>query len=184
MPHKLPAPTHSLQHGKALMTEKYWQNRGPLYQIVPDRECIKIPGCLRDGHHINRKSSRTRANGIVALTNFTKPVVTKIYDLAPGGVSFLYANETEITESALKMDILIFDILTNFEYLISQVSGNVKSKRLVTHPKSKAPTWRYSVAFVDLDSAKQNRLKVIFSRIPPINEQIFFPCCLRKSYDY
>lgn len=136
-----------------------------------------------DVHHTKRTSNRTRTNGIVALTNFAKPVVTKIYDIAPGGVSFLHSSEIDSTESALQMDILIFDNLTNFEYLINEIKGCVKSKNLVEEPKSKKPIWRYSVAFIDLDSEKQQRLKILFNRVPPANDQISYARYLKASYD-
>ncbi len=135
------------------------------YQNEFDMQSIYTPGTLLNVLHNKRKSNRTRAYGIVALTSLTKPVVTKIFDIAPGGVSFIYAEEMDVTESALEMDILIFDILTNFEYLINQFTGRVKSKKLVADPKSKVSTWRYSVEFVDLDSEKQNRLKIFFSMV-------------------
>ncbi len=126
------------------------------------------PGTLLDVHHTKRKSNRTRANGIAALTNFPKPIVTRIYDIALGGISLLCAEEMDVTEGALKMDILIFDILTNFEYLINQVTGHFKSKKLVTDPKSKTSTWRYSVEFVGLDSGRKNRLKMLFTLVSPV----------------
>jgi len=111
-------------------------------------------------------------HGIVALTNGAKPAVTKINDLAPGGVSFFWANEMDIMESTLEMDILIFDIQTNFEFLINQVTGRVKSKKMVCDPINKAPTWRYSIEFVDLDSVKQNSLEKFFTRTQQANTQV------------
>ena len=124
-------------------------------------ECIYTPGTLLDVHHTKRKSTRIMANGIVALTNFVKPVVTKIYDIAPGGVSFLYVDEMDVAAEALEMDILIFNVQTDFEYLINQVMGRVTSKKLFTDRNSRLPTWRYGVEFVDIDSEKQNKLKML-----------------------
>ncbi len=178
--HHLPTtPKEPAKTGEVLKTENNRQSLASLYQNEFNGECMYTPGTLLDVHHTKRKSNRTRANGIVALTNFTKPVVTRIYDIAPGGISLLCAEEMDVTDGALKMDILIFDILTNFEYLINQVTGRIKSKKLVAHPKSKTPAWRYSVAFVDFDSSMQNRLKSICKRIPPVNDQVFYECCLK-----
>lgn len=134
------------------------------YRNILDREWSYTPGTLLDVHHTRRKSTRTMANGIVALSNFAKPIVTKIYDIAPGGVSFLYADEMDVEEVALEMDILIFNILTNFEYLLNQVMGRVTSKKLVAGPKSRIPAWRYGVEFVDLDSDKHKQLKYLMRR--------------------
>ncbi len=128
--HHLPTtPINPQKPGKVSKTENNRQTLATFYQSELGRVCIYTPGTLLDLHHSKRKAYRIRTNGIVALTNFAKPVVTKNYDIGPGRVSFLYANETDITESALKMDILIFDILTKFEYLINQVKGRVKSKK-------------------------------------------------------
>ncbi|TKB28426.1 hypothetical protein FCL47_02775 [Desulfopila sp. IMCC35006] len=114
---------------EVLNTENSRQSLPSFYQNGFDRECIYTPGTLLDVHHTKRKSNRIWANGIAALTNFPKPVVTRIYDIAPGGISLLCAEEMNLIEGALKRDILIFDILTNFEYLINQVTGHVKSKK-------------------------------------------------------
>ncbi len=107
----------------------------------------------------NRKSIRFKTNGIVALTNFTKPVVTNIYDIAPDGVSFLHANACDICNNHLKMDILIFDKHSDSEYFISQVTGRVKSRKLVTDLKSNTPVWLFSVEFMDFDSSNQKILQ-------------------------
>lgn len=164
--HLQTTPKEPAKTGEVSKTENNRQSLASFYQNEFDRECIYAPGTLLDVHHTKRKSNRTRANGIAALTNFAKPVVTRIYDIALGGISLLCAEEMDVTDGALKMDILVFDSLTNFEYLINQVTGHVKSKKIVTDPKSKSPTWRYSVEFVGLDSVEQNRLKMLFTLVP------------------
>ena len=143
------------------------------YQNIPDRECTYIPGTLLDIDHTKRKSIRTITNGIVALTNLAMPVVTKIYDIAPGGVSFVYFDEIDVTEGSLEMDILIFNIRTEFEYLLDQVMGRVRSKKFLADPKSRKPTWRYGVEFVDLDREKQQRLKILCNPIASASKQEF-----------
>lgn len=111
-----------------------------------------------------RKSTRFNSNGIVALTSFAKPVVTNIYDIATGGVSFLHTNEWDICSNHVDMDILIFDNHSDSEYFISHVTGRVKSRKLVIDLKSNAPVWRFSVEFIDFDSLKQNMLQIFCSR--------------------
>jgi hypothetical protein len=106
-----------------------------------------------------RQAIRFKTNGIVALTSFAKPVVTNIYDIAPGGVSFLHANEWDICNNQFKMDILIFDKHSDSEYFISQVTGRVKSRKLVTDLKSNTAVWRFSVEFIHFDSLKQRMLQ-------------------------
>lgn len=103
-----------------------------------------------------RISTRFRANGIVALPGFEKPIVARVYDIATNGVSFLHVNEQGITSSEIEMDILIFDIQSDDEFFINQIKGRVKSKELVADPQNKAPIWLFSVEFVDLD-AKHSR---------------------------
>ncbi len=121
-------------------------------QLLFDKSCR--PFRFSTGDHLKkkRKSLRFRVKGIVALTNFEQPVVTNIFDIASGGVSFLHAREQDIPNKEFKMDILIFDSQTDLEYFISQIKGRIKSKDLVIDPKSKEPRWRFSVEFVDLDS--------------------------------
>lgn len=133
--------------------------------------------------HCRRKAHRILLNGIVALTNFAKPAVTRIYDIGPGGVSFLSVDELDCSSSALKMDILIFDIQTNFEFLINQVTGWVKGKILSTDPISRAPAWRYSVEFVLSDSIEQNKLKSFFKRIQQVNSQFSIANSQTAAYD-
>ena len=89
-----------------------------------------------DRQKTTRKSNRLRAKGIVVLASFDKPVVTNIYDIASGGVSFLYASEIARVTGEFKMDILIFDNQTNFEYFFTQIKGQVTSSALVCDPKS------------------------------------------------
>ena len=101
-----------------------------------------------------------RTNGIVALTSFDKPVVSLIYDIAEGGVSFLHACESAIIEDEFPMDILIFDIITNFEYYISHVRGRVKGRQQVAGPNNKFPAWRYHVEFLDLNEKKSQLLQI------------------------
>ena len=111
-----------------------------------------------------RKSTRFKINGIVALTSFAKPIVTNIYDIAPDGVSFLHDNAWDICNNQFKMDILIFDNHSDSEYFISQVTGRVKSRKLVTDLKSNKPVWLFGVDFIDFDSSHQKMLQTFCSR--------------------
>lgn len=142
-----------------------WQRLVAYYKTLYEREDSISLASHSDYHNTKRKANRLNTNGIVVLTNFDQPVVTKICDISPGGVSFLHANEIDVINSKIEMDILIFDILADFEYLIDQVSGHVKSKKLIADPKSHTPTWRFSVEFIDMDSSKKNMLKILFSLI-------------------
>lgn len=168
---------------KILLTANSRQSMAASSQNESDREYTDTANMLGGGH-TKRKSHRTRTNGIVALINFAKPVVTKIYDISPEGVSFLYAGEIDIAEDVLHMEILIFNNLTNFEYLINQIKGHVKSKNLVADPKSKTTSWRYSVEFVDLTREQLNRLKTFFNRVPQIKDLVSDNCHLKASYDF
>lgn len=110
-----------------------------------------------------RKSTRHKAKGIVVLTKFEAPIVTCICDIGQGGLSFFSTNEKDVTENEFKMDILLFEGKSDFEYFIAQVKGRVKSKHLVAHTESKAPIWRFGVEFLDLDSAEPSMLKACCS---------------------
>ena len=114
----------------------------------------------------------------MALTDSGTPVVSLIYDLAQGGVSFLHGGTTEIRNDELHMDILIFDILMDFEYFINQVKGSVKGRRLVLDPKSNVPVWRYHVEFRDLDYMKINLLQSFCDTADPSP----LPACLSNTY--
>ncbi len=52
------------------------------------------------------------------------------------------------------MDILVFDILMDFEYYFSHIKGRVKDQQLVADSRSIAPVWRYHVEFLELDKSK------------------------------
>ena len=169
------------------MTEKNDENNrqrlATFYKTLYEREeSLSLAGHA-DHDNTKRKTNRFNTNGIVALTSFDQPVVTRICDISPGGVSFLHAEEMDVFDSPIQMDILIFDILSDFEYLIHEVQGHVKSKNLVSDPKSNTPTWRFSVEFVDLDSSKKNMLKILFSLVRTKNVQPPGDSCQKLSYD-
>ena len=133
------------------------------HENVSNRQDTRRPGKQGGCKSIRRKSKRLRTNGIVALTCFEKLVVNNIYDIAEGGVSFLQANENEISKSEFEMDILIYDGLTDFEYLISRIKGRVKWKGLVFDPEIDRPIWRFNVEFTDLDGSQQYKLQRLYS---------------------
>lgn len=110
-------------------------------------------------------STRFRANGIVALPGCEKPIVARIYDLAADGMSFLHVNDQGIAASETVMDILIFDAQSDDEFLISQIKGCVKSKELIADPENKAPIWRFSVEFADLDFEHRQVLETCLSLV-------------------
>ncbi len=114
-------------------------------------------------HGSRRKADRFKTHGIVALTSFEKPIAASIYDIALGGVSFITANEMEICRNEFRIEILIFNSLTDFEYLISQVMVRVIWKGLVFDPEIHKPIWRFNVEYIDLDSLQQRKLQGLYS---------------------
>lgn len=130
-----------------------------------------------------RKSPRFKTNGIVALTSFAKPVVTNIYDIAPAGVSFLHANAWDICSNQFKMDILLFDNHCDSEYFISQVTGRITSRKLVTDLKSNTPVWLFSVAFMDFDSSNQKMLQAFCTRAQKTTVRLLGEYVPSISYD-
>ena len=161
----LTAPTVS-----AILTdgnEMHGDNPGsivPCCENLANRQDTCMPGKPNGCQSIRRKSKRLRANGIVALTCFEKLVVSSIYDIAEGGVSFLQANENEISKSEFEMDILIYDSLTGFEYSISHIMGRVKWKSLVFGSEIHEPIWRFNIEFIDLDSLQRKKLQWLCSQ--------------------
>lgn len=111
---------------------------------------------------MKRRSKRVRTRGIVVLGNIDSPVVTSICDIALGGVSFFFGKEIDILNREFKMDILIYDSQTEFEYSITQIKGQVTYNTLLPMSRGDGPIWRYGVEFVDMDSAKENLLQTFF----------------------
>lgn len=116
-----------------------------------------------DHQNKRRKSIRFVTKGIVVLTGFEEPVVANIYDIASGGVSFVHADEKNISNVDFKMEILIYDSQTDFDYFISQISGRGKSMELISDPINNLPIWRYGVEFLDINSSQYNRLQTCYS---------------------
>lgn len=106
---------------KDMKSENNSQSLVAYYQDLFDGEDIPCHHNPNDCQNTKRKSIGFRPNGIVALTSFEKPVITNNYDIAPSGVSFLHANERDVTNSEFKMAILILDSQTDFEYFIDRV---------------------------------------------------------------
>lgn len=111
----------------------------------------------------NRKSCRLKTNGIVVLTSLDRLIVMNVYDIALEGVSFLCANEKDVTDSELTMDILIYDSQVAFEHLISKVKGRVKAREMFLTPESNAPIWRLGVEFLVMDTMKRRMLQTCCS---------------------
>ncbi|WP_163337513.1 hypothetical protein [Desulfopila sp. IMCC35008] len=107
---------------------------------------------------MKRKSIRTRANGIVALSNLKKPLITLLYDVTPEGISFLCAEPAEMTDSTFIMDILIFDSNTDFEYCITQVKGRLRFRRRVSIPNGTILLWRCGVELIELNDFQKRLL--------------------------
>ncbi|NOR25076.1 MAG: hypothetical protein GQ542_11925 [Desulforhopalus sp.] len=129
------------------------------FKSMLDGEELSNDHSYNEYPNTRRKSIRFRAKGIVVVSCFEESVVTNLYDIAAGGVSFLPTNEKDITESEFNMDILIFDGETDFEHFISQVKGRVKSKQLVTHSESNVLVWRFGAEFCNFDSVRQRMLE-------------------------
>ena len=116
-----------------------------------------------DHHNTRRKSIRFVTKGIVVLTGFEEPLVANIYDIAPGGVSFVHADQKNINNVDFKMEILIYDSKTDFDFFIGQISGRGKFMELVFDPINNLPIWRYGIEFVDINSPQHNRLQTCYS---------------------
>jgi hypothetical protein len=137
----------------------------------------------KDHNSIQRKSNRFRTNGIVALTNLEKPVLSNIYDIGSGGASFLHVDEEAVGKDEFRMDILIYDSSTGFEYFISQVNGRVVWRELVTDPENNFPVWRFNVAFFDLDSTQQSQLQILCNQQQTANIWFLDERLPKISYD-
>ena len=107
-----------------------------------------------------RRWTRIKTTGIVALTSGEMPLVSLIYDIAEGGVSFIHAAESDTMDGQFRMDILIFDNMMNFEYYISHVRGEVQWRQQIVDPHNNIPVWRYHVQFIDLHPQKAQLLQI------------------------
>jgi hypothetical protein len=156
---------------------------------VPDLTTLTAQGagCMssreKNHHSMKRKAKRFRTNGIVALTNLAKPVLSNIYDIGAGGVSFLHVDEMAVDKVEFTMDILIYDSLTGFEYFISQVNGRVVWRELVSDPENNFPVWRFNVAFFDLDSSQQSKLHILCNQQRTANVWFLDKRLPKISYD-
>lgn len=135
------------------------------YKRVTDRKRTKKPNESRVPYNMKRKLIRTRANGIVALSSLKKPLITVLYDVTPGGISFLCADPVEMTDSVFMMDILIFDSKTDFEYCITQVGGQLRFRRRVAVPNGTLSLWRYGVELIELNDFQKRLLHKGYSLI-------------------
>ena len=106
-----------------------------------------------------RTSSRFKARGILTLTDLEDPIIARIFDIAPGGLSFLYPNDFNFPGREIKMDIIIFDDLTDSEYFINEAKGKITSKQCISDPENGTPFLRYGVEFLELGSLHQDVLK-------------------------
>jgi hypothetical protein len=112
-----------------------------------------------------RTSTRIRAHGILTLTDLDEPIIARIFDIAPGGLSFLHLNDLSLPSGEITMDIIIFDDLTNFEYFINEAKGRIISKHCISDPEIGTPFLRFGVEFFELDSLHQDVLKACFDQI-------------------
>ncbi len=139
--------------------ESSFRNSAAYYQNLLDGGNISQRSKPKNCQNTRRKSIRFKPNGIVAFSTIERPIVTNIHDLAVGGVSFFHHNERVITKNEFKMDILIFDNQTDFEYFIGQIKGRIISREMISDPLRSAQNWRFSVKFLNLDSLQQSMLQ-------------------------
>ena len=128
-----------------------------------ERKNNSNPNGSNEQQNNRRQSIRFETKGIVVLTDFEEPIVANIYDIAAGGVSFVHAGEKNIRNVDFKMEILIYDSHTDFDYFIGQISGRGKFMELVSDPVNNLPSWRYGVEFSDINSAQHKRLQTCYS---------------------
>ena len=169
------------------MTDSFSRVTNPL---VVDKRIKNLNGLQRSGdreeksnfsssiecENTRRKSIRYRVNGIVALTSLEDLVVSNIYNIASGGLSFVTVRQHDITSSEFKMDILVYNNQVEFDFFISRVKGRVKSKQLVPDMHNHSPIWRFGTEFLDLDNDHRNMLekycKLVFDKCS-YSDQIF-----------
>lgn len=110
---------------------------------------------MTDNHQLacRRTSARKRVHGVVALTNSGDiPLITRINDIGPGGVSFLHTDDRGRTEDEIQMDIIIFDGKGDNDCFLSGITGRLKALHIIVEPRTQKPVWRYSVEFTKLNA--------------------------------
>lgn len=112
-----------------------------------------------------RTARRYRVSGIVALTTSGEPAVMRIYDISRDGLSFLHARDWRAADGKVEMDIVVFDVKGNSEYLMNQVNGWVRSTDLIADPERKGKIWRTRVTFQRLDLFQQDTLYACLGQV-------------------
>jgi len=74
----------------------------------------------------------------------------------------LFGEEIDILTTEFKMDLLIYDSQTDFDYFITRIKGKVTSKTLLDDAAFNSQVWRYGVKFLDMDNTKENLLQTYF----------------------
>ena len=108
---------------------------------------------------LNRQYRRIRTKGVVALSSSDRTVVSLVYDIAQGGVSFWHANDKDLVDHEFAMDIVIFNVLLDIEYHLNHIKGRVKWRSVALDPRYNIPTYRYHVQFLNLDQKNINVLR-------------------------
>jgi hypothetical protein len=112
-----------------------------------------------------RTARRYRVSGIVAMVNSGEPAVMRIYDIARNGVSFLHTGDWRAADGKIELDIVVYDINSNSEYLINKVNGWVRSTDLIVDPERNGPIWRTRVTFQRLDVLQQDILHACLGQV-------------------
>lgn len=114
-----------------------------------------------------RGSARLWANGVVAMTiSGDEPIISRINDIAPGGISFFHAEARVKTDSEVRMDIVIFDDERDNDCFLDEVRGLIKSVQVIRDRQSEEPIWRYSIEFIEIKKLQQNNLKAYLNKDP------------------
>jgi len=106
-----------------------------------------------------RISARVAARGVISLTNGENLVVARMYDIAMGGISFLYAEDCDLPGGEIKMDILLFETLANVELFMSQAKSRISWRKYMHDPEEGTAVLRAGVEFLDLSPLHRAALK-------------------------
>jgi hypothetical protein len=112
-----------------------------------------------------RNSARRRVRGIVTLLSLDEPSIAGIYDITLKGMSFLHLNDLGVPGDEIKMDVIIYDGLTNVEFFMSEVKGRITSKGCIPDPESSIPILRFGVEFLELDASHKDTIRTCFDQI-------------------
>jgi hypothetical protein len=112
----------------------------------------------------SRVFGKVKTNGVTALANAHFPLISKVYDISPFGLTIWSVTDYEITDHEISMDILVYNAQTNNECFMREVRGKLRSKKAVIELQSKRTVWHLKVEFLEMAAADCDNLTLFLEK--------------------